>query len=174
MIISFSEHNDSEITFAQAFDAESINLEDEMAQITGPLELTGTARRSSLIARLKGNLRGNLEIDCSRCLQPFTFELNRAFEIDFVTLENYGASSHETELSSTDLSLSVYDGEQIDLNEVVREQVLLNLPMQGLCKNDCAGLCEFCCGNKNTNLCNCATKEIDPRWSALKQLRNIN
>lgn len=172
MIIRFSEHNDSEIRFAQTFDVGAIDLEDETAHLAGPITIAGTARRSSEIARLKGNLSGSLEIDCSRCLQPSHFELDTPFEIDFVTLENYGALNHETELNSTDLSLSVYDGEQIDLNEVVREQILLNLPMQGLCKEDCAGLCEKCSANKNNNPCHCETKEIDPRWNALKELKN--
>ncbi len=171
MIIQFSQYDNSEINFAHTCDAQSIDLEDEMAQAAGPIEVVGTARRSSEIAHLKGNLRGSLEIACSRCLQPSRFELNAPFEVDFVTLENYGAASHETELNSNDLSLSVYDGEQIDLNEVVREQVLLNLPMRGLCKENCAGLCEKCGGNKNTNPCDCKTTEIDPRWSALKQLK---
>jgi uncharacterized protein len=172
MIIRFSEHDDSEISFEHAIDAENINLEDEMVSLTGPIKLTGTARRSSEIARLKGNLCGNLEIACSRCLQPSEFALNANFEADFVTLENYGAASHENELSSTDLSLSVYDGEQIDLNEIAHEQILLNLPMQQLCKEDCAGLCEKCAANKNTNPCDCETKQIDPRWSALKELKS--
>lgn len=174
MIIRFSEHNDSRIEFEQTYDAISIDLDDEAAQPVGPIEVKGTAIRSSGIARVKGSLRANLEIACSRCLQPSDFELDTPFEIDFVTIENYGAASHETELNSTDLSLSVYDGEQIDLDEIVREQILLNLPMQELCKVDCAGLCEKCGANKNTNPCNCETKEIDPRWSALRELKSKN
>ena len=174
MIIRFSEHDDSEIDFEETYAAESIDLDDETAQLVGAVEVTGTARRSSRIARVKGNLHGNFEIACSRCLQPSNFELKTPFEVDFVTLENYGAAGSETELNRTDLSLSVYDGEQIDLSEVVREQILLNLPMQELCKIDCAGLCEKCGANKSTNSCDCQTKELDPRWSALKELKNSN
>jgi uncharacterized protein len=174
MIIHFTEQNDSDISFAQIYDAKTVDLEDEMVRVAGPIEINGMARRSSEIARLKGNLRGSFEIECSRCLQPSRYELETEFEADFVTLENYGAASHENELNSTDLTLSVYDGEQIDLDEVVREQVLLNLPMHWLCKEDCAGLCEKCGANKNTLSCDCETKEIDPRWSALQQLKSKN
>ena len=174
MIIRFSEYNDSEIDFEETYNPKSVDLDDETAQIAGPIKVEGTARRSSGIARVKGNLLGNLEIACSRCLQPANFELDTRFEVDFVTLENYGAASHETELKLNDLSLSVYDGEQINLDEVVREQILLNLPMQELCKADCAGLCEKCGVNKNAASCDCETKQIDPRWSALKELKSKN
>ncbi|MEP6923612.1 MAG: DUF177 domain-containing protein [Pyrinomonadaceae bacterium] len=174
MIINFSQHSEPEISFAYRYDPGDIDIEDEIAQITGPLEITGMARRSSIIAHVKGDLNGNIEIACNRCLQPTQFALNAAFDVDFVTLENYGSGNNETELNAVDLSLSVYDGDRIDLDEIVREQVLLNLPMHVLCQDDCAGLCEKCGTNKNTNSCSCHETEIDPRWSALKKIKDKN
>lgn len=172
MIINFSQHRESEISFAHRYEPAEIDLDDETAQIVGQIEVMGNARRSSEIARLRGDLRGNLEVACSRCLQPIQFELNAPFEIDFVTLENYGSVNDETELNYADLSLSVYDGEEINLDEIVREQVLLALPMQRLCQEHCAGLCPTCSINKNIGSCDCSRTGIDPRWNALKQLKS--
>jgi uncharacterized protein len=70
-----------------------------------------------------------------------------------------------------DLDVSIYDGEKIDLTDLVREQILLDLPTQILCQEDCKGLCQKCGANLNEVNCNCEENEIDPRWSALKNLK---
>ena len=69
------------------------------------------------------------------------------------------------------MDVSVIEGFEIDLTELVREQILLNLPEQVFCREDCKGLCEKCGANRNLINCNCEEKEIDPRWSALKNLK---
>lgn len=175
MFIDFSQHTESEFRFAHVYEAGEIDLEDESAQISGRINVSGTARQdSSEIANVKGDLRGALEIACSRCLQPVEVNFETIFDTDFVTLENYEKMSAEHEITGADFSLSIYDGERINLDEITREQILLNLPMHQLCSENCAGLCEKCGANKNANACSCETKEIDPRWAALKQLRIKN
>lgn len=174
MVIDFSQHSEPEISFAHLYEASDIALDDETAEIAGQVEAKGTARRSSEIARVQGDVSGLVKIACSRCLQPVEIKFETPFDIDFVTLETYEKSSAEHEIGGGDLSLSVYDGEQIDIDEIVREQILLNLPTHQLCKDSCAGLCEKCGANKNTDACSCETEEIDPRWAALKQLRIKN
>lgn len=171
MVINFSQHIEPEVGFAHRYEAGEINLDDEVAEIAGEVEVSGTARRSSEIARVRGDLRGQVKIACSRCLQPVEVEFETPFDVDFVTLENYEKSSAEHEIGDADLSLSVYDGERIDIDEIVREQILLNLPTHQLCKETCAGLCEKCGANKNTDACPCETEELDPRWAALKQFK---
>ena len=88
----------------------------------------------------------------------------------FVTEENY-TSEKEAEVRNDDLNVSIYDGEKIDLTDLVREQILLDLPTQILCREDCKGLCQKCGANLNEVNCNCAENETDPRWSALKNLK---
>ena len=61
--------------------------------------------------------------------------------------------------------------ESLDLKEIIREQILLNLPEQVFCTPDCKGLCPKCGANRNLIDCNCNETEIDPRWAALKNLR---
>jgi uncharacterized protein len=68
------------------------------------------------------------------------------------------------------LDVAVYEGDKIDLGELVREQIILNQPEQVFCREDCKGLCEKCGANRNLIDCKCEEKEIDPRWAALKNL----
>jgi DUF177 domain-containing protein len=73
-------------------------------------------------------------------------------------------------LQKEDLALSVFDGETIDLDELVREQVLLAMPPRMLCAEECKGLCPVCGEDRNSQECACETKEIDPRWAGLAGL----
>ena len=79
----------------------------------------------------------------------------------------------EREVGEEDLDTSVYRDDQIDLNEVLREQFYLALPMKPLCREDCAGLCPKCGTNRNTGTCSCATGFEDPRLAPLRGLKQV-
>jgi uncharacterized protein len=65
-----------------------------------------------------------------------------------------------------------FDGEQLDLEPMVRELVSMELPLMPLCRDDCAGLCSICGVDRNEQQCSCAIDERDPRWAALDALRS--
>jgi uncharacterized protein len=65
-------------------------------------------------------------------------------------------SSPEGELEEEDLALTPYDGFQIDLSEIAREQIYLLVPLKPLCRDSCAGLCQHCGSNRNLEPCDCA------------------
>jgi uncharacterized protein len=171
MFIEFDQQSSEKINFAHVYQPHEVDLNEETAQVAGELEIAGTASRNSEVAKVEGRLIGKLEVDCSRCLKPVDIALDLAFDEDYVTLETYERASAEHELKSSDLSLSIYDGERVDLDEIVREQILLNIPTRHICSENCKGFCEKCGTNQNENSCSCGTEEIDPRWSALKQLK---
>ena len=79
--------------------------------------------------------------------------------------------SKETHLESSDLDTDVIDGNELDLAEVAREQIVLNLPEQVLCSEDCKGICPTCGTDLNEGECRCREDDIDPRWQALKELK---
>jgi uncharacterized protein len=68
----------------------------------------------------------------------------------------------------------VFDGKAIDVDEIVKEQILLEVPARTLCREDCKGICPECGIDRNTGECDCTPKEIDPRWAALKSFRNTD
>ena len=64
-----------------------------------------------------------------------------------------------------------FDGKVIDLDPIVREQLLLALPMSAVCTEDCKGLCTVCGQNLNEKQCGCDTRQVDPRLAALKNIK---
>lgn len=174
MFVDFSQSNERVINFAHVFEPSEINLNDENARVSGDVEVAGTARKTEAGADVAGRIAGSLEIACHRCLKPLEANIEIEFEDNFVTLDVYEKSAAENHIAGADLDVSIYDGERIDMRELAREQILLNLPTRQLCDENCAGLCDTCGANKNTESCSCETETVDPRWNALKELRNQN
>ena len=79
-------------------------------------------------------------------------------------------SSGVAELTEAEMSVSVFDGQAIDVDEMVKEQILLAVPTRMLCREDCKGICPECGTDLNVGECKCVKDDIDPRWAALKNL----
>ncbi len=77
----------------------------------------------------------------------------------------------EKALDPGEVEMGFYEGDGVDLNDVLREFVLLSLPMQRLCRAECKGICPVCGQNRNLNQCQCQAETSDDRWSALKSIR---
>lgn len=149
---------------------DEINLDEESARLLRRVSIAGTLRKGIAQVDVEGNIRAEIEIDCTRCLSKAETELSFPFKVVYVTEENY-TEAEEAELNAEDLEVAIFDGEKIDLNELAREQITLNLPTRFLCRDNCQGLCPKCGANKNSDNCSCEEKESDPRWSALKNLK---
>jgi uncharacterized protein len=150
--------------------AEEIDLDLPGVTLKDSVHVVCEVVRHIIETDVTGTVQADAEIDCTRCLTPVSEKLSIPFEVSFVTPEAF-PSDGEVELKGSDLGMDVVEGEQIDLKELAREQILLNLPEQVVCKVDCKGLCERCGVNKNTDKCRCGEDDIDPRWAALKGLK---
>jgi uncharacterized protein len=155
-------------SFAHVYEPEEIVLDEEHARLTEPPDVTGKVTRSGREVRLRGKITARAEVDCDRCLKSVSVHVEAEFDVSYVPEEDYASSAVAAELQEEDLSLSVFDGETIDVDELVREQLLLALPARALCTEECKGLCPVCGADRNANACHCETKEIDPRWEQLK------
>ena len=149
--------------------ADAIDLESGHARLLGPVNLKCEVALNGFQATVSGKIDANLEIDCARCLIPVNVSFPIDLEVEFVDKEHFG-SEGEHEIDPSNLSADVLESEQLDLIAVVREQLVLNLPETTFCTDDCKGLCEFCGTNLNLKDCSCSSEELDPRWSALKNL----
>jgi len=120
--------------------------------------------------RLSGELATSLELLCARCLEPIVHEVGREFDLLY---RPQGADAGQEELSVTDAEAEIgyYQGEGLLLEDVLREQVLLAVPLKVICREDCKGLCPACGKNRNAERCSCAQQYEDPRWDALKEIR---
>ena len=89
----------------------------------------------------------------------------------FLSLPPSDAEKSELELSEEDMSVDFIMGDEIDLDEVVREQIYFSLPMKSLCREDCRGLCPVCGINLNKEECKCRREIGHPGFSELKKLK---
>ena len=106
---------------------------------------------------VRGTLAAAWSAACSRCLEPVGGEISVHVDELFET--------HPLEGETYKL-----DEDVIDLEPMVRDALLLELPLAPLCSPDCAGLCATCGANRNLTHCECVTTEIDPRWAAFRSL----
>ena len=120
--------------------------------------------------RLKGSFSGNFQVPCARCVEPVEIPLAADFDLIFRPVS---ADSEATERSITapETEIGYYQRDSLALEDVLREQVLLSLPVKTLCKPDCKGLCPRCGENRNSQACSCDVGPSDPRCHALAGLR---
>ena len=167
------------LDFAEEFQPGTIDLGAEARQ-RGPLKVSGRAEvveehqgKHQIIRdiRLRGRLSTGLELQCARCLEPVRQDIKRDFELLYRPL---GTDAGKDELSVTDAEAEIgyYQGEGLLLEDVLREQVLLALPIRVTCRADCKGLCPQCGKNLNEEQCSCSRAVEDPRWAALKDVRS--
>lgn len=143
-------------------------LESDDSRIVGRPEVDLQATRAGDKVNLIGSLKATVAYDCDRCLKPIEMAVDKSFDLAYIPPLGIG---DDHELKDQDLDTSFYGGEAIDLDDLVREQVELALPMARLCRQECQGLCPNCGANLNEGRCSCVAEEIDTRWAALKQLK---
>jgi uncharacterized protein len=119
---------------------------------------------------LDGELHGGLRIVCDRCVEAFHRELRTAFRV-YLALPLPEEDETEIELAEKDLEVDFVRGEEIELDEIIREQIYLSLPMKSLCSVNCLGLCPTCGSNLNTGSCQCHREQGHPAFLKLKNLK---
>lgn len=157
--------------FAHAYAPDELALGEEGARLLTPAEVEGRASRKGDEVRLRGQIRATVEAPCDRCLKPAAFDVDVKFDERYVPAGEE-VKEEETELHPDELALAVYEGETLDADELVREQLLLALPTRLLCREECRGLCPGCGADLNSEACGCARDEVDPRWAALAALKD--
>ena len=119
-------------------------------------------------------LHGPVTLECSRCLEPFTTELDISFAERYVSTVDVftGVPVHEVEEDEDDEDVYSLDSHhELDLREAIRQQAVMNMPMQPIHAPDCAGLCPICGRNRNEQACTCQDiPAVDPRLAALSSL----
>lgn len=157
--------------FAHNYEPGELDLNEERTSLAVAPQVAGRIQRTDSKVTVTGEITAELHVECDRCLKALIIPVANVFKVEYVTPDVYQASQN-AELLDEDLSLSVFDGEVVDIDELAREQILLSLPAQVLCQEDCKGLCPVCGGDRNSTDCTCQQVEIDPRWAGLKEIAN--
>ena len=156
--------------FAHVYKPEDLNPVDERVNLIAPAAVNGKVRLSGDEVFVNGHLDTRARVECDRCLKPVELPVNADFTLEYISGSEY-ESSEVAELTEAELSVSVFDGKGIDVDEIVKEQILLAVPTRMLCREECKGICPQCGTDLNTGDCDCVTNDIDPRWAALKSLK---
>jgi uncharacterized protein len=154
-------------SFAHTYTPEELRLDGETAILGTEAKVEGRASRRGEEVRVRGKIAAGVEVACDRCLAPVAVPLEVEFETAFIPQEKAAAAEENVELHAEDMGLAAFEGDAVDVDELVREQILLALPSRHLCREDCKGLCPDCGADLNAGHCGCHRTETDPRWSAL-------
>lgn len=143
-------------------------IEEEDISLLSPVKahLELTKEHSEVI--VEGSLKAELELECGRCLKKYGHVMDVPVNVVYHPVAEIGHDRHE--LKDDEMDMGFYQGDELDLKELLREQIMLNIQMKPLCDENCRGICSQCGTDLNTGACSCETKKIDSRLEVLKKL----
>ena len=169
MRIELENAKESGRRFSQSLEAGELAFEESDLRLVEPVRVAGQIRRKSGELEISGELHAKVALPCARCLKEVELPIDVKFTERFVASVSWRNEEHH-ELSRDDLDLGLVD-EAIELNDLVREEILLALPGQLLCNESCKGICPVCGVDRNSSDCSCESRQVDARWEKLKDLR---
>ena len=178
MLIAVRELALRPVEFVQDLAPGMVDLGPEVRQVT-PLHVAGKAElieeregtQTISDIRLRGEFGTLVELSCARCLEPVRLDVDADFDLVYRPL-GVDRKGDEYAISEAETEIGYYQGEGLRLEDALKEQVLLTLPVKALCREECKGLCPHCGKNWNQGTCQCEDRTTDPRWAALEELKN--
>ena len=169
MLLSLRELEQRKIHFDRRFRPDSVDLADGKFRLAAELHLSGVAEMSGGTEEIlvSGHIAGKLEGDCDRCLERTPLDLDRDFRLLYLP-DLMDDAAPDAELEKGETEIGYYEGNGLRLDDVLREQILLWLPMHWVCSGECKGICPICGGNRNLVDCECEPHPTDDRWAALR------
>lgn len=154
------------------------DLQDLRAKGPGSVKLQFSKQDDNIIVH--GTAGCTIEGECASCLKPMTLELRPQIGLILFLKKHEAPKTEEIEVeegaddeddTTPDDGAGEYDGKVVDWGSIVREQILLALPIAPRCKDDCKGLCSSCGIDRNLTTCDCQTDRMDPRWEKLRLVK---
>lgn len=173
LFLSIQDLQIRKIKFDTDFRAGEINIGLQEVRQAGDLHVEGEAELLNDTlgeVRIRGRMHVDLDLECDRCLEPVRYSVDGPFDL-FYRPAPKGQLPHELAIDDGESEIGFYEGGGIELEEILREHVLLSLPMHQVCREECAGICPKCGVNRNTGTCDCTEQVVDDRWAALRDLR---
>lgn len=137
----------------------------EMYRFDEPVRLRGDISNNGKSLILRAECTGEMLTQCARCMKDITVPIN--FLLDENLVQGGDGNSYDEDVI-------VFDGTQIDIDDIVMDNFLMNIEGRYLCSDDCKGLCPMCGADLNEGDCGCTEDEIDPRWASLADIMKNN
>jgi uncharacterized protein len=172
MLLSIKEMEVRKLPFAGTWEPNGFDFADPGVVQKSPLVAEGVAELlpdTGGEVRVHGRIRTDLETECDRCLGRASFQIDAPFDLFYRALET-AAHEQEVAIDEGEAEMGFYELPGLQLEDIVREQVLLQLPMQRVCGDTCKGICPICGANRNETDCTCQPPSGDDRWMVLKDL----
>lgn len=134
-----------------------------------PVKVKLTYYRAGIELFLQGEISATAHGSCARCAEEFHAPRMRPFR--YVLAPRSIGDDAAAAMRTEDLEFTLYDGDEVDLSPLVREQTLLAYSTLPVCREDCRGLCPRCGVNLNETICGCRTEIADPRLAVLRSLK---
>ena len=168
MIIDIDKLPKEGLELRRNFDFPSLDLVEEDAVFLQPVQAEVSIKRVDEEIWVKGRVKTVLSFICARCLSPFEFPVDSAFDLVLLPEE---MREPKEEFDEDDVDRLFYRSRQIDVREVILEQLNLTFPTRPLCSSSCEGLCAVCGKIRREGNCGCLVKETDTRLETLKILQ---
>lgn len=162
MIIKLSNFEDGVHNLVFDEPVASIGLNEPF---TGNVHLEVKMDKSHSQVVLKGDLKVKAILECDRCGEEYTTDLENEFQVTYLF------SKQPEETDTLNLYYLSPDTDKINITSDVKDFAQLAIPMKNLCSEDCKGLCARCGANLNTDVCKCTQSENDNIWAPLLKLK---
>ena len=153
--------------FHFAESAEEMEISAEGIKFPNPITVDITATLSGDEIICQGEVFAQVEIECSRCLDIFDYEVKANLQFVAQILDS---PMEIDDAGDDDFEVISKADNFLDISQRVRDAIVLNLPLKPLCSEDCLGLCPLCGANLNDGNCGCRQDKTDERWDALKNI----
>ncbi len=172
MFLYVKEMERREVRFDQTLPPGQIDFSGQEVEQSSPLQASGSAElvEGSEEIRVEGRYSVEMTAECDRCLGRARFPLEGTFDLYYRPASELTREA-EVEVENAETEIGFYEGEGLELDDILREQILLALPMQRVCSETCKGICPVCGVNRNEKECSCNVNPAGDRWGdALRKL----
>jgi uncharacterized protein len=162
------------IKFGESFVSGKLNFSGSGWTQEGRLNATGVAEllepAGSCAIRVCGTIETKMQSTCARCLESVEIHLEEEIRLLYFAM-SVDTDVRQGGVAGERVVVGFYEDYGLELADVLREQVMLLLPMRSICKDECKGICEQCGTNRNEEECDCVATPSDSRWDVLRKLQ---
>lgn len=144
-------------------------LETDVVRLIAPVKGNLSIRKVGPEVIIRGDIAVSSNLECSRCLNDYTTEIYVPIDVMYHPVKELKAEGKH-EIKEDELDMGFYAGDEFNLLDLLKEQIILNTPMKPLCSETCKGICSKCGVDLNTQSCSCSEKDIDPRLEVLRKI----